>query len=45
MLYTSTFAQHEGHQMPEKKQKTQNKSIPNVQKKNASQYNLSYHTG
>jgi CopA family copper-resistance protein len=44
MFYTSIFAQHEGHNMPEKKQNTQNKSITIVPKKNISAYNSKNNT-
>ncbi len=44
IFYTSSFAQHEGHQMPEKKQKTPNKSIATTPNKNISQYNSKKNT-
>ena len=44
IFYTSSFAQHEGHQMPEKKQKTPNKSISTTPNKNISEYNSKKNT-
>ncbi len=44
MFYTSSFAQHEGHQMPEKNPKTSNKSRAATPKNNISEYNSKKNT-
>ena len=44
MFYTGIFAQHEGHQMPKKNQKSQNKSITLRPKNTVSEYNSKNNT-